>query len=448
MLKVGSLFTGIGAWEKALSYTGIPFELKFYCEFDKFADKSYRAITGELEDKNIGDITNVDYSNLTNVDVLFYSPPCQAFSQAGKQLGFEDKRGVLFFNALEVIKSVKPRVAIMENVKGLTTKKFNAEFKEMLKALEENGYTNYWQVLNTKNYGLPQNRERVFVVSFKNGEQQEFEFPKPFDSGLRLIDMLEDEVDEKFYIAEEKAAELINKIKDNKQGTFSNGQYVQFSRALSSREHRSAGWSDNAGTLCARDYKDPNVISVPLKFLGRNQKQYPTDYAMCVDTCQTNGVAIPNNINMLGLLNCKGNECLRRVYGTDGISPSLTTMQGGNTEPKVAVREATKRGYSIAQIEDSINMEQPNSKTRRGRVGKEVAQTLTCTCNQATLESNYRIRKLTPLECWRLQGFSDEDFYKAQEVNSNSQLYKQAGNSVSTCVIKALIKQIDIFKEV
>lgn len=134
-----------------------------------------------------------------------------------------------------------------------------------------------------------------------------------------------------------------------------------------------------------------------------------------------------------------GNPQVGRVYGTDGISPTLNTMQGGGREPKIAIKEATKKGYAEATIGDSINLEQPNSKTRRGRVGKGIANTLTTSCNQATLDvekGKIRIRKLTPRECWRLQGFPDESFNRAEKVNSNSQLYKQAGNSVTVPVIK------------
>lgn len=134
-----------------------------------------------------------------------------------------------------------------------------------------------------------------------------------------------------------------------------------------------------------------------------------------------------------------GNPQVGRVYGTDGLSPTLNTMQGGGREPKIAIKEATKKGYAEATIGDSINLEQPNSKTRRGRVGKGIANTLTTSCNQATLDvekGKIRIRKLTPRECWRLQGFPDESFNRAEKVNSNSQLYKQAGNSVTVPVIK------------
>ena len=433
-LKVGSCFTGIGAWEKGFEYLGIDYELKFFCEFDKYPVKSYISMFNEDESKNIGDITKANVYNLPDIDVFCYSPPCQAFSIAGKQLGFEDKRGILFFESLKIIQAKKPKYCLMENVKGLTTKKFNSEFQEMLKSLENEGYKNYWKVLNTKDYGLPQNRERVFVISIRNDIEQDFEFPIGFDNGIRLKDVLENEVDEKYYIAQEKCDKLIQQFLDKGQ---------EFSYCIDANY-----WK---GTT-------------PEQYLNKSRRQLVTIPCITPDRVEKrqNGRRFKEDgepmftltsqdrhgILQVGMLDIPGNEQIRRVYDDEGISPTLNTMQGGNRQPKVMVKEATKQGYSIACEGNSINLEQPNSKTRRGRVGKQIAQTLTCSCNQATMEG-YRIRKLTPKECWRLQGFKDTDFEKAQEVNSNSQLYKQAGNSISVNVVIEIYKILfkDYIKE-
>lgn len=131
-----------------------------------------------------------------------------------------------------------------------------------------------------------------------------------------------------------------------------------------------------------------------------------------------------------------------RVYDQEGISPTINTMQGGDRQPKILVREATKQGYTEASVGDSVNLAHPNSKTRRGRVGKQIANTLLTGESQGVVEPSFRIRKLTPRECWRLQGFPDWAFDKAQEVNSNSQLYKQAGNSVTVNVIKEIARHL------
>jgi DNA (cytosine-5)-methyltransferase 1 len=137
MLKVGSCFTGIGAWEKGLKDAGIEFDLKFFCEIDKYAIKSYCAIHDEDASKNIGDITSIKGNEVDDIDLFVYSPPCQAFSVAGKMMGVEDKRGILFFDSLKIIQEKRPRIAIMENVKGLTTKKFKETFASMLEELEK-----------------------------------------------------------------------------------------------------------------------------------------------------------------------------------------------------------------------------------------------------------------------------------------------------------------------
>ena len=183
------------------------------------------------------------------------------------------------------------------------------------------------------------------------------------------------------------------------------------------------------------------------KKLSRNYPQgnrvYDTNGIACSQTSNGGGIGGKTGLYLVGNLDIKGNEQIKRVYSEEGISPTLNTMQGGNTQPKVMykVRQATKQGYTIAEEGDSINLEQPNSTTRRGRVDNKIANTLTCSCNQAVV-NEYRIRKLTPLECYRLMGFDDEDFYKASALNSNSQLYKQAGNSICVNVLEEIFKNL------
>lgn len=177
-IKVISLFSGIGAHEKALKNIGVEFELQNYCEFDKQKSKAYAVLYNEPEEKNLGDITKVEYSKLSESDLVVYSPPCQAFSHAGKKQGLSDEksRGTLFWNALQVIKATKPKYALMENVDNLTTK-FKGTFEEMLKELETVGYNNYWKVIDAADY-IPQSRKRVYVVSIrKDVDTDSFEFP-------------------------------------------------------------------------------------------------------------------------------------------------------------------------------------------------------------------------------------------------------------------------------
>lgn len=203
-MKVLSLFSGIGAFEKALDRLNVPYQLVNYCEIDKYASNAYAQIHQCDESLNLGDITKIDTSTLPNdIDLITYGFPCQDISLAGKQKGFEEDgeltRSGLFFEALRIIEDTKPRVAIAENVKNLTSQKFQKEFDIVLTSLEEAGYNNYWKVLNAKDYGIPQNRERVFIVSIrKDIDNEMFKFPEGFELKLRLKDMLEDEVDEKY----------------------------------------------------------------------------------------------------------------------------------------------------------------------------------------------------------------------------------------------------------
>ena len=226
-MKILSLFSGIGAFEKALDNLGVSYELAGYCEIDKYASKSYSAIHSIPESMNLGDITKVDEKNLPkDIDLITYGFPCQDISLAGRQKGLfnadgSQTRSGLFFEALRIIEETKPRVAIAENVKNLTGKRFAEQFELVLKSLEEAGYNNYWKVLNLKDFGIPQNRERVFIVSIrKDIDNGTFRFPEGFPLEKRLKDVLEEEVDERFYLSDTAISGLnrrkeLNQIKGN-----------------------------------------------------------------------------------------------------------------------------------------------------------------------------------------------------------------------------------------
>ena len=354
MVKYLSLFSGIGAFESALTNLGVNYEIVNYCEIDKYASKSYSAIHGVPETKNLWDITKVNVFNLPKpgeIDLVTYGFPCQDISIAGKQKGlFNDDgsltRSGLFFDALKVIEYCKPKVAIAENVKNLTSKKFSTQFETVLKSLEDAGYNNYWKVLNAKDYGIPQNRERVFIVSIRKDVDNElFEFPKPYKLEKRLKDFLEPYVDEKYYLSDAQITMM-----------------------------------KTIGTLCDRDYKDHKCVV-------KNKKQELCDYL------------IQNN----------------KVKEFDVIKHSYSTSRMKDWETRNVER----------------NNEVPTLGTRCDCLG--------VTVNQPPL----RIRKLTPKECYRLMGFSDEEFERAENVpTSNSQLYKQAGNSIVVDVIEEIFRMM------
>ena len=213
MLKLLSLFTGIGAFEKALERLNIDYELVGFSEIDKFAIKSYCAIHNVPENKNLGDITKINIDKIPDFDLLTCGFPCQDISIAGRMEGIKKgTRSGLYYEGYKILKAKRPGISIIENVKNLTSKRFKEQFETILKDIEELGYNNYWQVLNAKNYSVPQNRERIFIVSIrKDIDKNNFVFPSPVELKLKLKDLLEDTVDDKFYLTENGIGRLIKK---------------------------------------------------------------------------------------------------------------------------------------------------------------------------------------------------------------------------------------------
>lgn len=359
-MKILSLFSGIGAFEKALKNIGIEYELIGFSEIDKYAIKSYCAIHHESEEKNLGDITKIDISKLPkDIDLITHGSPCQDFSIAGKQAGGDlgtGTRSSLMWNTINIVTYCKPKYVIWENVKNLLSKKHKHNFDSYLSIMESLGYNNYYQVLNAKDYGVPQNRERVYTISIrKDIDKENFKFPEKEELKLRLKDMLEDEVDEKYYLSDE----IINKYMPNKD----------------------------------------------------------------------------NKTNVIGnLIMDKWQDNMKRIYDIEKYSPSINTMQGGNLEPKIIERTPLK----------FLNRNQKN-------IEGDYAYCID-SCNTGGIKEinkdNFRIRKLTPKECWRLMGFDDEDFEKAANVpTSNTQLYKQAGNSIVVNVLEKIFNNLLVEKK-
>lgn len=417
-MKVLSLFSGIGAFEKALKNIGQPFELVGFSEIDKYAVKSYCAIHNVEKSKNLGDITKTDENSLPkDIDLITYGFPCQDISLAGKQQGLFNEDGTqtrsgLFFEALRIIEATKPKVAIAENVKNLTSKKFNAQFQIVLASLEAAGYYNYYKVLNAKDFGVPQNRERVFVVSIrKDIDNGMFKFPEGFPLEKRLKDLLEEAVEEKYYLSDKMKDYLFN-ITENNKARGNGNVYVPTDPD---------GVSKTITTKEGSRVKD-NFVEEPMVMQLGN-------------CCPTKTRKNPNQ---------------GRIYDKEGLAPCLNQMGGGNRQPFVMAKEATKKGYAEAFEGDSINL-MIKEHNRNARHQQDLLQHKEdiCRCIPAgthgstphltkTVVSDcpLRIRKLTPKECFRLMGFSDEDFEKAKIFNSNTQLYKQAGNSIVVPVVE------------
>lgn len=343
-----------------------------YVEWDKFARKSYEAIHNTKGEWTAHDITTVTDDDLRllrgTVNVICGGFPCQAFSIAGKRLGFAETRGTLFFEIARFAKEIQPQYLFLENVKGLLNHEGGNTFRTILSTLDELGYDAEWQVLNSKNFGVPQNRERVFIVGHLRGQSRREVFP--IRSGYREANNVQ-------------------------------GQQI-YANTITTR----TGQANGTGSyILEREQHEEKIIKA---------------------------VLTPDRVE-------KRQD--GRRFKEPGEPMFTLTAQDRHG---VLIKEATKKGYAEAKIGYSINLSVPNSKTRRGRVGKGVAQTLDTSCNQATIENKppYRIRKLTPKECWRLQGFPDWAFDKAKEVNSDAQLFKQSGNSVTVPVIYEIAKKL------
>lgn len=412
-IKYLSLFSGIGAFEKALKNLEIPFELIGYSEVDKYASKSYSEIHDVSEKLNLGDITKINGTKLPEVDLITYGFPCQDISLAGRQKGFINKDGSktrsgLFFDALRIIEEVKPKVAIAENVKNLTSKKFKEEFELVLKSLEDAGYNNYYKVLNAKDYGVPQNRERVFIVSIrKDADNKIFKFPKPYELKLRLKDMLEEEVDEKYYLSQKQ----VDRIRFT---TYHSG----------ARRIQEKDWCD---TLCARDYKDPKCVKV--EQIGKYDTPTRKNYTKNTEPERLFGVFDKEKVNNKGNVTIQKHQA-GSVWNKEKISPTLDTAQGGYRQPMIVddtVVSAAMRGRYNQEGEIDQQIEVSNN---------EYSHAITTVQKDSIVMSNLRIRKLTPRECFRLMGFTDADFDKC--TCSNTQLYKQAGNSIVVDVLEEL----------
>lgn len=424
MINILSLFSGIGAFESALDRIGCHYRLTGYCEIDPHASKSYAQIHGVSESLNLRDVTTIDtalINLLGGADLITYGFPCQDISVAGKQRGFTDENGNrtrsgLFFEALRVIKDLQPKYAIAENVKALTSKKFTEEFRTVLTELDAAGYNNYYAVLNSRDFGIPQQRERVFIISIrKDADAGGFAFPQPQGLSLRLKDMLEPQVDEKYYLNTEKAKTLIRKLVAEHRITEPAAKILTLG---STNGHQSGQVIDTRGIsacLTVAGHVEPLKILEPkIKQLG----------------------------NLLPDKNFTNPQC-GRVYDPEGLAPTLNTMQGGSREPKIIEPIICR---SIGR-----NPENPSDRTagapteqRLEPNSQGISNTLTTVQKDNYVlspEDGYRLRKLTPRECFRLMGFTDAEFDRIKGV-SNTQLYKQAGNSIVVNVLTALFDKL------
>lgn len=393
------LFAGIGGFTMGLEAAG--FECVGHCEIDRYAQRSYLAIHGKKEGAWFADdITAVRPEDVPPCDLVTAGFPCQDISISGRGTGLRGARSSLFFEIIRIIQGKqrgdRPQWVVLENVKNLLSINRGRDFATVLYSLAESGYDVEYQLLNSKNFGVPQNRERVFIVGHLRGRGTGKIFPILGASSKDIIRLINGRQGRRVYDSAGIGITL------TAQGGGKGGQTGLYAVSYN-RKDGITGQLNTAHTLTASDYRGIN----------RNQPQNAVFIDLCNREARMTDTA----------------RCLMGKY-TSG----LTNHPGVNSGVLVRVREATKQGYAEAGIGDSINLSVPGSQTRRGRVGKGVANTLDTSCNQGVFDG-CRIRRLTPRECWRLQGVPDLLFELAQAVNSDTQLYKQAGNGVTVNVV-------------
>lgn len=421
MLKVATVCTGIGSPEMAIRNLGIEHEIVFGCEIDKYAKETYLANfePGFM----VPDMTKCDWEDEKYYSDLFIGGiPCQAFSLAGKRLGELDPRGLLFFDFYRYVKNQKPKYFIIENVKGLLSMNDGEIFQNWINLLGQsvNGdafmfphedslmYNLHWQVLNTKDYGLPQNRERVFLIGIRNDLPNTFVFPKKIPLELRLKDILEDEVDEKYYLSEKLIEGII------KYGSQSLNETIE-----------------------------KNTIPLETCFIDSYNRAIRTDVTSTITTRVDASCQSFVKVEKVGNTNPSGNGMNGNVFPENGISPTLTTNKGEGMKLMIgAMRGRNPENPSDrttgASTQQMLEINENGTSNCLTSVQKDnlVVENIFSYSNKP--EGNFRIRKLTPREVFRLQGFPDS-FIKPV---SSSQLYKQAGNSISVPVIQAILKNL------
>ena len=370
-------FSGVGGFRHGLELAGM--KCIGFCEKDKFARKSYEAMYDTKGEWFHEDITTIDPTRLPKADLWCAGSPCQNVSIAGKRAGLYGERSGLFFTFVELIKSQKeedkPEWVLLENVKGLLSSGGGRDYLDYLSILDEAGYDLEWQVFNSKDYGVPQNRERIYTLGHLRRKGRRQVLPLSRESSSHLKQLVGGMQSYRVYDPSGIATTLV-------------------------------GEGGGLGAKTGLYLIDQSLTGPKL-----------TEEARCITARYTAGATKRTAMNS----------------GVLEIQPILT--QG------IKVRNGTKQGYQLAEVGDSVDLSYPSSLTRRARVGRGIAHNLSCSCQMGAVVWNGRvvkIRRLTPKECFRLQGFNDDLFEKAKAVNSDAQLYKQAGNGVTVPVVYAI----------
>ncbi|MFS1026343.1 DNA cytosine methyltransferase [Enterococcus casseliflavus] len=397
MIRFIDLFAGVGGFRFGMERTG--HQCVGYVEWDQFARKSYEAIhqvTDELTRHDITKITNEEWRELYGkVDIITAGFPCQAFSIAGKRRGFQDTRGTMFFEIARVAQQIQPQFLFLENVKGLLNHDKGNTFRTILSTLDELGYDAEWCVCNNKWFGIPQNRERTFIVARLRGHGRSEVFPVQRKDRTTV-------------------ANNLKRIND-----------ADKTKALAGFDTSNRFYDISGISPTITTHEEPKIMVIGNVNPSERGMGGTIYYSEGLSPTLTAGTGEGPKI----ILSSSDSEKLNR-----GPKAKVVLSKTGERQP-LFIREATKKGFSEASPRDSVNLAFPTSANRRGRVGKQISNTIVTGDSQGVITEELRIRKLTPKECWRLQSFPDWAYERAAKVVSTSQLYKQAGNSVAQEVV-------------
>jgi len=442
-MNIGLNFnTGVVPWVKMLeSYKN---KGKLSPKTIERVEKIYRAC---ILTKNMGDITRINSLLVPDMDLFTYSFPCQDISMAGKQKGLEEgteTRSSLLWECQKIIEMKRPPYLMMENVKNLVGKKHKPDFERWLKILENLGYNNYWKVINAKFCGVPQNRERVFCVSIlKEYDNGTFKFYDDFDSGIRLKDILEDQVDEKYYMSEEKTRQLIQSLEaKGYEGYKRNYECAGNSYCIDANYFKGTSPGDVGKSRRTHVVEKIGSLSVDEYPNNKNQRLVVSEkglYPTVIKNPDKPKILVKNEIDVVGRMDLNGHDLCKRVYNPSGICPTVTSGTSGNTTAKI-IEACAIRGRNP---DNPKSRESGLDTVQMLEVSKnpDINNCLTTVQKDTMLleRPSFRIRKLTPKECFRLQGVSDLDIDKIQATGlANSQLYKMAGNSIVVECMKFL----------
>lgn len=405
-LKYLDLFSGVGGFRAA--FEQIPgTQCVGHCEIDAHADKSYRALFNTEGEWFCNDTRQINIDELPDFDLVCGGFPCQSFSIAGHRKGFDDTRGTLFFEIARILGAKKPPFVLLENVPGLLSHDKGRTFNIILGTLSRLGYHVEWQVLNSKDHGVPQSRNRVFIVGYLGKGCAGKILPIVGANGAPLIQIIGGMRGSRVYDPDGVACTQTSGSggMGGKTGLYA----VGFNRKDGITHKLKEAYALNASNF---------------RGLNRNQNQnavLETDDPCFIDLC----TGYPQLTDKA--------RCVTTHYGKTTLS-----YHKGERSGVLHIKEATHKGYKEANAGDSVDLAFATSNTRRGRVGRDIAHTLNTGSTQGVVTLSGRIRRLTPRECFRLQGFKEDQIDKILAITSDSQAYKQAGNGVTVNVVYAI----------